>query len=97
MRYNIFIFVLLGMLAFFQYRLWFEAGGMRDLHDLKLKLSNRMQENDQLKKDNLALVKQIENLKHGKDAAEARARNELGMIKKDETFYQIINPEGQSH
>lgn len=96
MRYNIFILVLLGMLAFFQYRLWFEAGGMRDLHDLKNKLVMRLQENEQLKKDNQALIKQIENIKKSKDAAEARARNELGMIKKDEVFYQIVNKD-QSH
>lgn len=90
MRYNIVVGLLIGILAFFQYRLWFEPGGMRDLRQLKANLAQRIQENEQLKQQNDELLAQIKNLKNSKDAAESRARNELGMIKKDEMFYQIV-------
>ncbi len=90
MRYNILVLALIAVLMFFQYRLWFEEGGMRDLRRLKSNLTLKTQENDELKKQNDDLLLQIETLRKSKDAAEARARNELGMIKKNETFYQIV-------
>ena len=48
-------------------------------------------ENQQLKERNQAIAAEVLDLKQGYDAIEERARSELGMIKKDETFYQIIS------
>ena len=36
----------------------------------------------------------MNDLKNGKQALEERARTELGMIKDDEVFYQLITPKG---
>jgi len=47
-------------------------------------------ENEELKKRNALLLFQIKRLRNSKDATEARARNELGMVKKGETFYQVV-------
>lgn len=90
MRFNILCVILLMVLAFLQYRLWFESGGIHDMKILKKTLSQQALENDKLKKRNDELLFQIKRLQKSEDATEARARNELGMIKKDEKFYQIV-------
>lgn len=82
--------LLLGVLLFLQYHLWFEQGGIVDMMQLKKILAVQAQENDKLKKRNDELLFQIQRLQNSHDAVESRARNELGMIKKDETFYQIV-------
>lgn len=82
------LFVLL--LIFLQYRLWFEPGGILEMMTLKKEVTQKMQENDKLKKRNDALIIQVQNLQKDKDAVEVRARRELGMIKKGETFYQVV-------
>jgi cell division protein FtsB len=78
------------ILIFFQYRLWQQPNGLYDLFLLKKNLKAQQAENMRLKQRNDELLFQIKRLRHSKDAVEARARNELGMIKKDETFYQIV-------
>jgi len=90
LRLNILAAVLFAVLFFLQYRLWFESDGIRDMRQLKKTLAKQSEENEKLKKLNEDLLFQVQRLQNGKDAAESRARNELGMIKKDETFYQIV-------
>jgi cell division protein FtsB len=89
-RFSILCAILVGALLLLQYRLWFESGGITEMSGLKKKLAQQAVENDKLKKRNDDLVFQIQRLTNSNDAAEARARNELGMIKKDEKFYQIV-------
>ena len=89
-RLNLFVVFLVMALIFLQYRLWFESGGIRDMIKLRKALAKQTEENGVLKKNNEALLFQIQRLKESKDGTESRARNELGMIKKDETFYQIV-------
>jgi cell division protein FtsB len=89
-RLNLLIVILLGALVFLQYRLWFESGGILDMLKMKTTLARQTDENDKLKKRNEELLFQIQRLQNSKDASESRARNELGMIKKGETFYQIV-------
>ena len=90
LRLNLLVIILIALLIFLQYRLWFEADGVRDLLQLKQKLALQTVENEKLKKRNEELIFQIERLQNSKDAVESRARNELGMIKKGETFYQVV-------
>jgi cell division protein FtsB len=84
------VMVLLAVLAILQYRLWFEPGGIKDVIHLKSMLSQQEAENAKLRKRNSDLLAQVKNLKSSDDAEEARARSELGMIKKGETFYQVV-------
>lgn len=90
LRINLIAITLLALLLFLQYRLWFQSGGIADLWRLKKNLALQTEEILLLKKRNEALVFQIERLKHSQDATESRARSELGMIKKDEEFYQLV-------
>ena len=83
------IFILL--LLFLQYRLWFDSDGILHMHHLKTQLASQLQDNAKLKQRNEALLREVHALQTNQDAIESHARQELGMIKKDETFYQVIN------
>lgn len=50
-----------------------------------------LEENEALKERNDSLAAEVLDLKQGLDAIEERARSEMGMIKKDETFYQLVD------
>lgn len=89
-RFKVIPILLVLLLAFMQYRLWFEPGGIIDMVRLKKEVALHTQENDKLKKRNEALMLQVKHLQNDKDAVEFRARHELGMIKKGETFYQVV-------
>lgn len=82
--------MLVLILAVLQYRLWFQSGGIKDMMHLKKQLAVETQQNELLKKRNQALIKQVEYLQKNNSAIESRARRELGMVKKGETFYQVI-------
>lgn len=90
LRLNLLALVLIALLLFLQYRLWAETGGIRDMLHLKKVLMQQSKENEQLKRRNEELLFQVERLQNSHDAVEARARNELGMIKHGETFYQVV-------
>ncbi len=88
--------IILGSIAlYFQYRLWFGVGGMGDLLTLRHALSDQTVAIQQLKSQNATLLLQVKRLKESREAIEGHARNELGMIKKDEVFYQIVGEEGK--
>lgn len=89
-RVSIFLILLFSLLIFLQYRLWFQAGGVRDFLALKKKVATQEKANQKLKKANEELSFQIKRLQNSQENAEANARNELGMIKRDEIFYQIV-------
>ena len=82
------------LLALLQYRLWVGNGSMTEVHQLKEQISNIEQENNTLRERNLSLTAEVLDLKQGEAAIEERARSEMGMIKYDETFYQIIDYSG---
>jgi cell division protein FtsB len=82
------------ILLFLQYRLWFQAGGMQDMWQLKKELALQVEKNQHMKLINKELLSQIRRSHNSRDAAELRARQELGMVKKGETFYQIVHKEG---
>ena len=73
-----------------QAQLWFSADGYRKTRDLRMAANSQRLLNDQLKKRNLALDAEVINLKNSHEAAEERARTNLGMIGKNETFYQVV-------
>tara|TARA_B100001996_G_scaffold305719_1_gene246861 strand:+ start:769 stop:1047 length:279 start_codon:yes stop_codon:yes gene_type:complete len=84
-----FIFFLLILLI--QYPLWFAEGGFKSILEKNNQIKKQQKINADLKKQNDALIAEVNDLKKGTKAIEERARDELGMIKKDEIFFQIIN------
>lgn len=85
-------YALLGLLLALQYPLWFGTGGIIALWQLQREVAAHKTEIAQLRARNRALEAEVLDLKQGLEAIEERARNELGMVKKGETFYQIIEP-----
>jgi cell division protein FtsB len=83
-------FVLLAALVLVQHKLWFGQGGMLQLWEQEQAIEAKAQEIQRLKERNIALEAEVVDLKQGLDAIEERARSEMGMIKHNETFYQII-------
>ena len=88
--------LLVVLLVLLQARLWFGDGSLADVWDLYRQVEAQQAENRQLRERNQALEAEVQDLKQGLEAIEERAREELGMIRDDETFYQIIeNPTAQ--
>jgi len=73
-----------------QANLWFSDDGYRKTLKLRNAVAEQRELNDALGARNAALDAEVVNLKQGRDAAEERARTDLGMIGKQETFYQVV-------
>ena len=89
------VVVLIAIFLFLQYRLWFEYNGLPDTNQLNKAIATQKKEDDLMLERNKALIAEVKNLKTGDRAIEGRAREELGMIKQDEQFYQIVKPDDQ--
>ena len=73
-----------------QGQLWLSDDGYRKTRDLRDAVSEQRLENAELRERNAALDAEVVNLKQSLDAAEERARTDLGMIGPAETFYQVV-------
>jgi cell division protein FtsB len=82
--------VLFTLFCLLQYRLWFGKNSAPDFMLLKKEVALQTTNNDNLRQRNNLLKADINDLKIGLEAAEERARNELGLIKQGETFYRIL-------
>jgi|TARA_R110000868_G_scaffold411237_2_gene702491 cell division protein FtsB len=85
--------ILLCLLVMLQYRLWFGKNSVPDYVSMQKEVQAQAIQNANLKQRNSLLIADIEDLKIGLDAAEERARNDLGLIKQGETFYRILPSE----
>ncbi len=93
MRLLIGILVLLFLLL--QYRLWVGEGSLAEVNNLRHEIQNQRSELARLRARNRALQAEVDDLREGMEAIEERARNELGMVKPGEVFYQVVEPEGE--
>ncbi len=83
--------VLATLLALLQYSLWLGDDSVIELYSLQQSVAYQAQENAALAERNARLAAEVHDLKNGMEAVEERARRELGMIGKDETFFQIVD------
>ena len=84
--------ILAVLLVAIQYPLWIGKGGWMRVRELDRQVAAQREANGKLRARNDALEADVRDLKQGFDAVEERARFELGMIRKDEMFYQIVVP-----
>ncbi|MBL4823076.1 MAG: cell division protein FtsB [Colwellia sp.] len=85
-----FTLLLLIFFGLLQYRLWFGKNSVPDYFALQEDMIHQQQANEKLKQRNKLLYADTDDLKLGTEAIEERARNELGMIKENETFFRLI-------
>lgn len=88
---RLFTLALATLLLLIQYPLWLGKGGWLRVWDLDKQVVQAQVKNDALKERNGKLDSEVQDLKTGTGAVEERARFELGMIKKDEIFVQILD------
>ena len=82
--------ILLLVLVALQLKMWFGEGGYRDVQRLAERVEQQALENEALAQRNRELQAEVEDLRQGLEAIEERARSELGLIKEDEQFYQVV-------
>ena len=88
------IFVIL--IAVLQYPLWLGKGSWLRVWDLNRQITAQKEANSVLKTRNDAIDAEVRDLKQGYAAIEERARSELGMVKQDEVYYQVVEPHARS-
>jgi cell division protein FtsB len=81
---------LLSVVLLLQYRLWLSNDGVRELARLGDAVEHQKSENAELEARNEQLMAEVADLKAGMAAIEERARSELGMIGRNETFFQVV-------
>src|SRR6476620_8905880 len=86
------LFSLAALLILVQFPLWLGKGGWLRVWDLDQQVVAAQKKNDDLRARNGKLASEVQDLKDGTGAVEERARYELGMIKQDEIFVQILDP-----
>ncbi len=88
MRWLTLIFVVL--IAALQYPLWLGKGSWLRVWEVDREATQQKEINQKLRARNASLDAEVRDLKQGYDAIEERARSELGMIKRDEIFFQVL-------
>ncbi len=83
--------ILTALILLLQYPLWLGKGGWLKVWDLGQQVEVQKQANQQTQTRNAVLDAEVRDLKQGTEAIEERARSELGMVKRDEVFFQIIS------
>lgn len=89
---KIIVTLLIVLLLYLQFKLWVGDGGIPDIIHLQKEVDQANEEKKHLQERNDALAAEVRDLKQGLEAVEERARSELGMIRNDETYYQIVKP-----
>jgi cell division protein FtsB len=87
---NKLLLLLVLLLLYLQYQLWIGDGSLQDVWELHQEVELQRQENVELRERNAALEAEVTDLQQGLDAIEEHAREDLGMVKEGETFYQVV-------
>jgi cell division protein FtsB len=88
--------VLAALILLVQYPLWLGKGSWMRAWEVDRQLQAQRAKNAQLEMRNTGLEAEVRDLKQGTEAIEERARYELGMIRQDEIFFQIVETPSQS-
>src|SRR5574341_146902 len=82
--------IFVALIVLIQYPLWLGKGGWLRVWEVNRQLDAQQEKNRSLEVRNAALAAEVRDLKQGTEAIEERARYELGLIRPDEVFYQVV-------
>jgi cell division protein FtsB len=80
------------LILLIQYPLWLGKGSWFRVRQIDQQIQAQQDVNRRLKERNVALEAEVQDLKVGLEAIEERARSEIGMIKRDEIFFHVVEP-----
>jgi cell division protein FtsB len=86
------VFALAALIVLIQYPLWFGKGGWLRVAELEREVQAQRDRNAALTARNAVMDAEVRDLKDGLSAVEELARFELGMVRKDEVFFQVVEP-----
>ncbi|MCK9395862.1 MAG: septum formation initiator family protein [Methylobacter sp.] len=87
---KIFIAIIILLIIHFQYRIWVGDGSVAQIDAYQQRLDDLKKQVEEKRERNEALYAEVLDLRKGQEAIEERARDELGMIKEDETFFYVL-------
>jgi len=87
---RVLILTLAALIVLIQYPLWLGKGSWLRVWEVDQQIRAQRDTNRRLQARNSALEAEVRDLKVGKEAIEERARSELGMIRQDEIFFQVL-------
>jgi cell division protein FtsB len=82
--------ILIGLLVLFQAQLWMGRGSVPKVQEMQRRLDEQLLKNTNAKAANEQLAAEVGDLKEGLEMVEEKARSELGMVKPNEIFVQIV-------
>ena len=91
--FKVLISILVLLFIGLQYRLWVGENSLAHINRLQHDITEQQRANQRLRDRNHVLAAEVTALKSGLDAVEERARTDLGMIKENETFFMVIDPQ----
>ena len=83
---------LIALLVILHAQLWLGRGSIPNVAQLQAQLKAQSQLNQQAAQANQQLAAEVRDLKEGLEMIEEKARLELGMIKVNEIYVQIVRP-----
>ena len=89
---RVLIWLMMALLGGLLYMLVAGDGGLLRLWEQAGEIQRLEQENEKLAERNRILSAELEDLRSGLEGIEGLARDRLGMIRKDEKFYQLVGP-----
>jgi cell division protein FtsB len=87
---KILLSIIILLILLLQYRLWYGDGGIAEINAYQLRLEDLKEQVEEKRVRDEALYAEVEDLRKGQESLEERARDELGMIKESETFFQVL-------
>ena len=84
--------LLVVLLLVLHAQLWFGRGSVGNVERMQKKLQDQKAANAQAQQANERLANEVRDLKEGLEMVEEKARGELGMVRPNEIFVNVVTP-----